>query len=150
MTDRDQSLQEAFDRHLRGDGPPPDTEGDPEASAYQLVYAALNEEPEGDLPNNFAERVADRVGISAEPVVTGAEILLLFLAVAGFGAALVAFPSVLITLLDSLHALLLAVQDVSSAVRLDVVLATGFVLVLTLLFDSFLRHWRPARRAFST
>ncbi len=149
MTDRDRSLQEAFNRHLRGDGPPPDTEGDPEAAAYQKVYAALHEEPTGDLPNNFAEQVANRVGLTPEPVVSVAELLLLLFALAGFGAAVVTNPSLLGTLLEGLDALSRTVQQVSVSFRLDVLLATGFVFVLTLLFDRLLSQWRPAPRAFS-
>lgn len=150
MTDRDQSLQDAFDRHLRGEGSPPDTESDPEAAAYQKVYATLNEEPNGDLPNDFAERVAERVGLSAEPVVSVAELLLLLLALAGFGAALVTNPSLPALFLESLGVLSRTVQRLSVSFRLDVVLAASFVLGLTLLVDSFLAHWQPTRRAFST
>lgn len=150
MTDRDQSLQEAFDRHLRGDGPVPDTQGDPEAAAYQRVYAALREEPDGDLPNNFAEQVANRVGLSSEPVVSVAELLLLLVALAGFGAAVVTNPSLLAALLEGVDALSRTVQQVSVSVRLDVLFATGFVLVLTVLFDRFLSQWHLAPRAVST
>lgn len=150
MTDRDHSLQDAFDRHLRGDAPPPDTNGDPEATAYKAVYAALNEEPEGDLPDDFAERVADRAGLTAEPVVSWAELLLLLLAISGFGAILVTSPSVLGTLQESLHILLRPLERLAASIRLDVLLATGLVLALTIAFDSLLPRWRPTRRAFST
>lgn len=150
MTDRDHSLQDAFDRHRRGEAPPPDTEGDPEAAAYQLVYSALEEEPDGDLPNDFAVRVANQVGLTTDPVVSVAELLLLLAALAGFGAAAVASPSVFGTLLEGMEALLRTVQRVSSSFRLDILLATSFVLGLTLLVDWFLRHWRPVRRSFST
>lgn len=150
MTDRDRSLQEAFDRHLRGEGPLPDAEADPDAAAYQLVYAALNEEPEGELPNDFAERVANRVGLTTEPIVTGSELFLLVLTLAGLAAAVAFSPSLVGTLMDGLGSLTRIVEQASASLRLDVLLATGFVLVLTLLFDSLLSHWRPVRRAFST
>ncbi|PSQ54862.1 MAG: hypothetical protein BRD28_01435 [Bacteroidetes bacterium QH_10_64_37] len=44
MTNRDRDLQDAFDRHLHGDGPRPGTTDDLEAAAYGAVYATLNEE----------------------------------------------------------------------------------------------------------
>lgn len=150
MNDRDQSLQDAFDRHLRGEGPPPETDDDPEAAAYQMVFAALSEEPEGDLPDDFAERVADRVGLSSEPAVAWADLLLLLLALAGFGGTLVAFPTVLGVLTESAQVTLRLIQVASSTLRFDVILAVGLVLAVTLAFDTLLSRWRPARRALST
>jgi hypothetical protein len=38
MTDRDRDLQDAFDRAVRGEGAPPDTDHDPEAAAYEVVH----------------------------------------------------------------------------------------------------------------
>lgn len=143
MTDRDRDLQDAFDRHLRGEGPPPETNDDPEAAAYELVYATLNEEPEGDLPDNFAEQVTERVGLTPEPAIGWIEGVLVLLIIAGAGAGLVWMPPTVAGLQQSLGELLMAIQDVSTAVRLDVILASLLVLLLTLGFDAFLRYVRP-------
>lgn len=143
MTNRDRDLQEAFDRHLRGDAPPPETDDDPEAAAYEVVYATLNEEPEGDLSDDFAERVADRVDLSPEPGMGWAEILLLLLIIAGAGAGLVWAPPTLAGLQQSVGDLLMSLQDVSRAVRLDVIFATALVLILTIGFDALLNRLRP-------
>mgnify|MGYP006279765539 CR=1 FL=1 len=146
MTDRDQQLQDAFDRHLRGDAPPPDTT-DPEAAAYQQVYAVLGEPPDGDLPDDFAEGVADRVGIGTAPTTSWVEIVLLFLAVAGLGTGLVMLPSLTGTLYESLYTTLRAFNQLSSTLRLDIVGAAGLVLLLTLVADALWTHEPPLRRA---
>lgn len=146
MTDRDQSLQDAFDRYFQGDGSRPDTD-DPDAAAYQMVFDALHEEPEGDLPDDFAERLADRVGVGAEPSIVWADVLLLFLAVAGIGATLVAMPSVSTILNETVWVIVRSVQDLSASVRLDVIAAVGLVLALTLGLDALLRRGRRLRRA---
>ncbi|MFP4228281.1 MAG: hypothetical protein ACLFTE_05565, partial [Salinivenus sp.] len=130
MTDRDRHLQDAFDRHLRGDGPPPDTD-DPEAAAYHHVYAVLGEAPEGDLPEEFAEQVADRVGLAPAPAIPWIEIVLLFLVVAGLGTGLVMLPSLAGPLQESLQVGLRAVHRLSTGLRLDVLGAVVLVLVLT-------------------
>jgi hypothetical protein len=149
MTDRNQSLQDAFDRHFRGDGSPPDPD-DPDAAAYQMVFEALHEEPEGDLPDDFAEQVADRVGVGTEPSIIWGDVLLLFLAVAGLGATLVVLPSVSTILDETVWTILHAMQDLSTYVRLDVIGAIGLALALTVGLDSLLRRWRPLRRAPTT
>lgn len=149
MTDRDQSLQDEFDRHFRGDGSPPDPD-DPDAAAYQMVFEALHEEPEGDLPDDFAEQVADRVGVGTEPSIIWGDVLLLFLAVAGLGATLVVLPSVSTILDETVWTILHAMQDLSTYVRLDVIGAIGLALALTVGLDSLLRRWRPLRRAPTT
>lgn len=147
MTDRDQSLQDEFDRHFQGDGSLPDTEEDPEAAAYQMVFEALHEEPEGDLPDDFAEQVADRVGVGTEPSIAWSDVLLLFLAVAGLGTTLVMMPSVSAILDQTVWAILRSVQDLSGYVRLDVVGAVSLVLVLTVGLDALLHRWASLRRA---
>lgn len=150
MNDRDHSLQDDFDRYFQGDGSPPDTTDDPEAAAYQTVFAALEEEPEGSLPDDFAEQVADRVGIGRERSLLWSDILLLFLAVAGLGATIVVMPSVSTVLDETVWVLLQSVQSLSQYVRLDVVGAAALVLAVTLGFDQILHRWTPIRRAPST
>ena len=152
MTDRDHSLQDEFDRHFRGDGPPPDTD-DPEAAAYEAVFAALHEEPDGDLSDNFAEQVADRVGLASNvergpsPALVWSDVLLVFLAVAALGATLVLMPSVQTILQETLWVVVRSLNDISAYVRLDVVASIGLALLLTLGLDLFLRRWHPRRRA---
>jgi len=147
MTDHDHSLQDDFDRHFRGNSAPPETENDPDAAAYATVFAALQEEPEGDLSPDFAEQVADRVGVGTEPAIAWSDILLLFLAVAGLGATLVVLPSASTLLDTTVWTILRSVQDLSAYVRLDVIAAIGLVLALTLGLDRLLGNWRPPRRA---
>jgi hypothetical protein len=150
MTDRNHSLQDEFDRHFRGDGPPPDTD-DPEAAAYQVVFSVLEEEPEGDLPDDFAEQVADRVGVGTEPAIAWSDVLLLFLLVAGLGTALVFLPaSFLATAQEMVAPIGRAAETLASAVRLDVVAAVGLVLALTAGLDRLLEGWVPRRRLPST
>jgi hypothetical protein len=149
MTNRDRDLQDAFDRHLRDDGPPPETEDDPEAAAYEAVYATLGEAPEGDLPNDFAEQVADRAGFAPEPGASWAEILLLFLLIAGAGAGLVLMPPTLAGVQQSVGDLLLSLQDVSGRVRVDVIVASTLVLLLTIGFDALLNRLRPGHHTLT-
>ena len=150
MTDRDHSLQDEFDRHFRGNGSPPDTNNDPEAAAYQMVFEVLHEEPEGDLSDDFAEQVADRVGVGTEPSIVWSDVLLLFLAVAGLSATIVVMPSVETMLQETVWVLLRSVETLSATVRLDVIGAAGLVLALTLGTDALLRRWTPHRHAPST
>lgn len=147
MTDRDQSLQDEFDRYFRGNGAPPETHDDPEAAAYQTVFAALQEEPEGSLPTDFAERVADRVGVGKERSLLLSDVVLLFLAIAGLGATIVAMPSISTVLQETVWVILRSVQSLSTYVRLDVLGGIGVVLLLTVAFDTLLRNWFPFRRA---
>lgn len=149
MTNRDRDLQDAFDQHLRGDGPPPETDEDPEAAAYEAVYATLGEEPEGDLPDDFAEQVADRAGFAPEPGAGWAEILLLFLLIAGAGAGLVLMPPTLAGVQQSVGDLLLGLQDLSSAVRVDIILGSALVLLLTIGFDVLLNRLRPGHHTLT-
>jgi hypothetical protein len=149
MTHRDRDLQDAFDRHLRGDGPPPETDDDPEAAAYEAVYATLSEEPEGTLPDDFAEQVADRAGFAPEPGASWAEILLLFLLIAGAGAGLVLMPPTLAGIQQSVGDLLLALQDLSGTVRIDIILASALVLLLTIGFDLLFHRLRPGHHTMT-
>lgn len=146
MTDPNHSLQDEFDRHFRGDGPPPETD-DPEAAAYHVVFSALQEEPEGDLPDNFAEQVADRVGVGREPALAWTDLLLLFLAAAGLGIAALLMPSSFAPFWESLTLVPETVQTLSTYVRLDVLVAVGLVLTATLGLDALLARWTPLRRA---
>lgn len=143
MTDHDRDLQDAFDRHLRGEGPPPTTDDDPETAAYEVVYAALSEAPDGDLPDNFAEQVAARVDLTPESGMGWTEILLLFVLIAGAGAGLVWMPPSHAGLQHGLGDLLLSLRDLSGTVRIDVILASALVLFLTLGFDALLHRLRP-------
>jgi hypothetical protein len=149
MNDRDRSLQDEFDRHFRGDGPPPDTT-DREAAAYQAVFAALHEEPGGDLSDDFADRVANRVGLRPEPAIVWSDVILIFLAVAAFGATLVLLPSIQTVLEETVWVIVRSLNDLSAYVRLDVMTAASLVLALTLGLDALLRRWRPLRRAPTT
>lgn len=149
MTNRDRDLQDTFDRHLRGDDPPPETDEDPEAAAYEAVYAALGEEPDGDLRDDFAEQVADRAGFTPESGVNWAEILLLFLLIAGAGAGLVLMPPTLAGVQQSVGDLLLSLQDLSSMVRVDIILASTLVLLLTIGLDALFRRVRPGRHTLT-
>lgn len=145
MTDRE--LQDDFDRFYRENGDPPQTDGDPEAAAYRAVFAALHEEPEGSLSDDFAERVANRVGLQPEPLFAWSDVVLFLLAVSGLAAAVVAVPSFFTVLHETAGLLLQSVQDLSDSVRLDVVGAATLVFALTLAFDALLRRWQPLRRA---
>jgi hypothetical protein len=147
MTDRDHSLQDDFDRYFRGDGSPPETDNDPDAAAYQAVFEALHEEPEGDLPDDFAEQVADRVGVGTEPSIVWSDVLLLFLAVAGLSATIVVMPSVETILQETVWVLLRSILKLSATVRLDVIGAAGLVLAFTFGADALLRRWAPRRHA---
>ncbi|MFB6274077.1 MAG: hypothetical protein ABEL51_14400 [Salinibacter sp.] len=150
MTDRDRDLQDAFDRHLHGEGPPPDTEDDPEAAAYEAVYANLSEEPDGtDLPDDFAEQVADRAGFASESGMVWIEIFLLFLLIAGAGAGLVLMPPTLAGIQQSVGDLLMSLQDVSGTVRLDVILAGTLVLMLTIGFDFLINRLHPGHHTLT-
>lgn len=144
MTDPDRSLQDEFDRHFRGDGPPPDVD-DPEAAAYHAVFSALEEEPDGELPNDFAEQVANRVRIGTEPAIAWSDVLLLFLTVAALGATVVLLPSSLELLRESFSGLLRTLDTLATHVRLDVIGAIGLVLAATLGLDGLLKRWRPQR-----
>lgn len=143
MTDRDRELQDEFDRYLRGDGPRPDVEEDPEAAAYEAVYATLSEEPDGELPDNFAHKVANRVGLTPEPGMGLVEILLVLLAIAGAGAGLVQMPPTWAGFQRSMGQILMSIQDVAGVVRFDVIIATALVLIITVGLDTLLARWRP-------
>jgi len=146
MTDPNNDLQDDFDRHFRGDGPPPDTD-DPEAAAYQVVFSVLEEEPEGDLPDDFAEQVADRVGVGTDPAWAWSDLLLLLLLVAGTGVAVALMPTSYLTAFqDTATTIGRAVDTLSTVVRLDVVVAIGLVLALTAGIDRLLEGWVPRRR----
>lgn len=149
MTDRDRELQDAFDRSLRGDGSPPNTDDDPEAAAYEAVYSTLSEEPEGDLPDDFKYKVANRVGLEPAPGMSWVEILLVLLAIAGAGAGLVQMPPTWAGFQRSVGQILMALQDVSGTFRLDVVVAALLVLVITIGFDAFLTRWRPGHSSMT-
>ena len=150
MTDRNHSLQDEFDRHFRGDGPPPPTDGDPEAAAYEVVFSVLEEEPEGDLPDDFGEQVADRIGVGTEPSIAWSDVVLLFLLVAGLCTTIVLMPSSFAALRDTMGLIGQSVQSLSTYVRLDVVAAVGLVLALTVGVDQLLKDWSPPRHAPST
>jgi hypothetical protein len=151
MTDRDHSLQDDFDRHFRGDGPPPDTGDDPEAAAYHAVFSALHEAPEGTLSEDFGEQVADRVGLRRPPALLPSllwsDVLLIFLAVAALGASLVLLPATLQHLQSVVATSAQALEALAVHVRLDIVLAAGLVLAATLGLDALLGRWAPLRRA---
>jgi len=147
MTPPNDDLQDDFDRYFRGDGPPPETD-DPEAAAYQVVFSVLEEEPEGDLPDDFAEQVADRVGVETDPAWAWSDLLLLLLVVAGTGATVAVVPSSFFTAFrDTAATLGRTLDTLSSVVRLDVVVAVGLVLALTAGIDRLLAGWVPRRRA---
>jgi hypothetical protein len=76
-----------------------------------------------------------------------AEILLLFLIIAGAGAGLVWMPPILAGLQQSAAAILRSVQAVSGPFRLDVVMASVLVLVPTIGLDALLVRLRPRRHS---
>lgn len=147
MNDRDHSLQDEFDRHYRGDGPLPNTGDDPDAAAYQVIFSTLHEEPAEDLPDDFAEQVAQRVGMGTARTFLWTNVVLLFLAVAGLGAALVLMPSSLTFFQETLTLIVQSVQTLSTYVRIDVLIAVTLVLALTVGLDRLLTEWVPLRRA---
>lgn len=145
MTDPDRSLQDEFDRHFRGDGPPPEADT-PDAAAYRAVFSALEEEPAGELSDDFAERVADRVRIGTEPAIAWSDILLLFVTIAALGATVVLMPSSLELLRESFAGILRSVETIATYVRLDVIGAIGLVLAATFGLDALVGRWTPPRR----
>lgn len=147
MNDRDQFLQDEFDRHFRGNGSPPDTENDPEAAAYEMVFSALQEEPDGDLPDDFAEQVADRAGVRTAPSIVWGDVVLLFLAIAGLGATLVVMPSVSTVFQETIGVIGRSLRTLSAHIRVDIVAAAGLVLIVTLGLDALLSRWPSLRRA---
>lgn len=147
MNNRDQFLQDEFDRHFRGNGSAPDTENDPDAAAYQLVFSALQEEPEGNLPADFAERVADRAGVGVAPSIVWGDVVLLFVAIAGLGATLVVMPSVSTVFQETFGVIGQSLETLSTHIRLDILGAAGLVLLLTFGLDALFSRWPSLRRA---
>lgn len=127
----------------------PDTEdGDLDFRAYQLLYDALEDEPEGALPPNFAQQVANRV-MPAHALESAAErfpwlewVLPPVVLVAAFVATFLLLPTATQTGAESLQLLLDPMQQIWTTLRLDIVLSAGGTLLLIGLFDRLFRRTR--------
>jgi hypothetical protein len=192
MTDRE--LQDFFDRRAAGDGNAPEVRADgasaappgdaaPEdVAAYRVLYDALADPATHGLsarhlPDDFAERVADRVGLrpslsrdraparpahtasrsGSSPSRSWSDALpgLEAASAAGMLAALVVMALFLPGFGDVLHSAasitlgsLQAVTDTAAPVRTDVLGAASLALLLALLADRLFSHFRLPRRMF--
>jgi hypothetical protein len=152
----DQELQDLLDRLGRDGGEPagdaPDApvpeEKTRDLSAYRMLYAALADEPDGALPNDFAQRVADRV-MPAEALSTAAErfpwlewVLPPLLLVAAFVATLLLMPAVSQSGAEAIRLVLNPLSTLWTQLRLDIVLMAGTALLVASFVDRFvLRNW---------
>ncbi len=148
----DQELQDVLDRlgTQHGDANkaavPDDQERD--LRAYRMVFAALEDEPEGTLPRNFAQQVADRV-MPAEALSTAAErfpwlewVLPPLLLVAAFVATLLLMPTVSQSGAEAMRLLLDPLASLWVQLRLDIALVAGSALLIISFVDRFvLRTW---------
>ena len=148
----DQELQDVLDRlgTQHGDANkaavPDDQERD--LKAYRMVFAALEDEPEGTLPRNFAQQVADRV-MPAEALSTAAErfpwlewVLPPLLLVAAFVATLLLMPTVSQSGAEAMRLLLDPLASLWVQLRLDIALVAGSALLIISFVDRFvLRTW---------
>lgn len=150
MTDSDESLQDRIERHVRGDASMADMEDDPDAAAYETVFSALEEEPEGTLPEDFSARVANRVGLGPEPVLRWIDLLPLVLAVVALPLLHTIYPAATAPLSESVDVLIRGTQALSEHVRLDVLAATTLVFLLTVAIDAVVSRLPSLERVPST
>lgn len=148
----DQELQDLLDRLGAHDGDADETavpdEQERDLKAYQMVYAALNDEPEGSLPSNFAQQVVDRV-MPAEALSTIAErfpwlewVLPPLLLVAAFVVTLLLMPTVSQSGAAAMQLLLNPLAALWKQLRLDIALVAGSALLVVSFVDRFvLRTW---------
>lgn len=148
----DQELQDLLDRLSAQDGDADETavpsEQERDLKAYRMVYAALEDEPEGTLPRTFAQQVADRV-MPAEALSTAAErfpwlewVLPPLLLVAAFVATLLLMPTVSQSGAEAIQLLLNPLASLWTQLRLDIALVAGSALLIISFVDRFvLRTW---------
>ena len=149
----DQELQDLLDRLARGEEEPADTpnlesEDGADWKAYRLLYAALEEEPEGSLPPDFAQQVANRV-MPAEALGTAAErfpwlewVLPPLVLVVAFVVTLLLMPTVSQAGAEAMQLLLNPLASLWTQLRLDIALTAGAALLLISFVDRFvLRTW---------
>ncbi len=141
MTDHE--LQDLLDRIERDDATEsvPDAVADsPDLRAYQMLYQALGEEPDGELSPDFAERVADRVmpAPEAERFPWLEWIAPPMALIVAFIATMLMIPTVLQTGAAALELMLDPLQTAWSTYRLDIMLAVGAILLLVDGIDRFL------------
>lgn len=151
MTDKE--LQDVLDQLGLGGARearrPDDTDDrDTDFRAYQLLYDALEEEPDGTLPPHFAQQVVDRV-MPAHALESVAErypwiewVLPPLVLVAAFVATFLLLPTATQTGAESLQRLIEPMQVIWTTLRLDLVLAAGGTLLLVGLFDRLFRRAR--------
>ena len=152
----DQELQDVLDRLGRDGGAPaghapdasvPDDDAR-DLNAYRTLYAALADEPDGDLPRDFAQRVADRV-MPAEALSTAAErfpwlewVLPPLLLVAALVATLLLMPTVSQSGAQAMQLVLNPLASLWTQLRLDIALTAGTALLVISFVDRFvLRNW---------
>ena len=152
----DQELQDLLDRLSRdggesvsdaSDASVPEEQGR-DFSAYRMVYAALSDEPDGALPNDFAQQVANRV-MPAEALSTAAErfpwlewVLPPLLLVAAFVATLLLMPTVSQSGAQAMQLVLNPLATLWTQLRLDLALMAGTALLVISFVDRFvLRNW---------
>jgi hypothetical protein len=152
----DQELQDLLDRLGRDGGAPANTTSDAsvpndkerDLKAYRLLYAALEDEPDGDLPSDFAQQVANRV-MPAEALSTAAErfpwlewVLPPLLLVAAFVATLLLMPTVSQSGAQAMQLVLNPLASLWIQLRLDIALMAGTALLVISFVDRFvLRNW---------
>lgn len=143
MTDHE--LQDLLDRIERKDAsePIPDDVADsPDLRAYQMLYQALGDEPDGELSPDFAERVADRVMPAPERIPWLEWIAPPMALIVAFIATLLMIPTVLQTGAAALELMLDPVRTAWTTYRLDLVLSVGAILLLVNGIDRFIVHSR--------
>lgn len=149
----DQELQDFLDRLGRDSSAPAEDASVPnddarDLNAYRTLYAALADEPDGDLPRDFAQRVAHRV-MPAEALSTAAErfpwlewVLPPLLLVAAFVATLLLMPTVSQSGMQAVQLVLNPLASLWVQLRLDIALMAGTALLVISFIDRFvLRTW---------
>lgn len=146
MTDRE--LQDALDRLARSaeaPAPPPDGERSADWKAYRLLYTTLEGEPDGSLPHDFAQQVADRV-MPAEALAPAAErfpwiewVLPPLVLVVAFVTTLLLMPAVAQTGGEALQLVLNPLSALWTHFRLDIVLSAAAALLIVYVVDRFVR-----------
>ena len=147
----DQELQDLLDRLARGDREPAASVSDEDKTdlkADRMLYAALEDEPDGSLPSDFARQVVDRV-MPAEALGSVAErfpwlewMLPPLLLIGAFIATLLLMPTVSQTGAEALQLLLNPLTTLWIQLRLDIALTAGAALLVISFVDRFvLRTW---------
>lgn len=140
MTDQElQDLLDRLDREETNEPIPDEVADSSDFRAYQILYEALDDEPEGDLSPDFAERVADRVMPTPETErIPWLEWIAPPLAlIAAFIATMLLIPTVMQTGATALELVLDPLRTAWTTFRLDLVLAVGVILLLVNGLDRF-------------